>query len=102
MDNPTKGLYCPKTEDHQGRRGELLCCFGEDAIYLKCRKHDWLRIELYSAGGKLAFNNLSAVFTDVELPEDKQYHKFDLKPVPYVADGAFPVYKRSKRKEDDI
>lgn len=92
------GLSCPKPEDHPGCRERLLCCFSEDAIYLQCRHHDWLQIELYDAGSKMRFDNLAAVFSEVEIPAGQDMHRFYLKPIPYMAKGEFPLHKRHFRK----
>lgn len=96
---PVKGLYCPKPEDHPGSRERLLCCFDKGAIYLQCRHHDWLKIELYSSGEKMDFKNLTAVFSDIEFPSNAEKHHFDVKAISYVAKGKFKLHNRSYRNK---
>lgn len=98
---PKKGLYCPAKEAHQGRRERLLAALSEDAIYLHCNEHDWIRVQLFKYGEKIDLNGVSAVATQVK---PKEGHKvlFDLKEkVPIHSRGKFTV-KRRKWRENMI
>lgn len=100
-DYPTKGLYCPSREAHQGRRERLLAALSDDSIFLHCNEHDWIRVELYKFGEKIDLNGVSAVATQVK---PKEGHKvfFDLREkVPIHSRGKFSV-KRRKWRENCI
>jgi len=63
---PVMGLNCPANEAHKGQRDRILAAFSDNAIYLHCLEHDWLRVELYQNGKKIQFKGVSAVAEQVK------------------------------------
>jgi len=93
---PDVGLYCPAKDEHTERRNRLLAAFSEDAIYLHCVEHDWIRIELSVFGKKISFKGITAIATQVA-PETGDKVLFELKPMSVHGRGKFHMRKRNWR-----
>jgi len=94
---PNLGLYCPAKEAHPERRERLLVAFTEDAIFVHCAEHDWLRIELSQFGKRINFKGITAIASQVK-PKDGSKIIFNLKPIPIHARGKFQVKSRKWRE----
>lgn len=94
---PTHGLYCPAVEDHTGPH--LLLAMNDENLFLRCRKHDWMRVELYRHGQKISLKDIAVVVEAMPVKPGKKGHYFDLTPLPLVAKGTFPVRNTKFRWE---
>ena len=94
---PNHGLYCPAKEAHQERQERLLAAFSDDAIFLHCKEHDWLRIELYQFGKKISLKGVTAIGEQVKAKENGRVI-FNLKAIPIHARGKFQVKSRKWRE----
>lgn len=97
QDYPDRGLYCPAKEAHPERRERLLVAFSDDAIFVHCTEHDWIRIELSKFGKYLNFKGITGIAEQVK-PEDGEKVLFDLKPMSLHARGKFQVKRRKWRE----
>ena len=95
---PRQGIYCPAKEDHEGRRGRIMAAFSEDAIFLHCSEHDWLRVELYIFGKKISFKGVTAVVNQVKPKQQNGKVLFDLMSVPIQGKGCFTLKSRKWRE----
>ena len=95
---PLKGIYCPAKEDHEGRRDRIMAAFSDDAIYLHCSEHDWLRVELFQFGTKISFKGVTAVVNQVKPKQQNGKVLFDLTPTPIQGKGAFVLKSRKWRE----
>jgi len=94
---PTKGLYCPAKEAHSGRRNRVLAAFSDDAIYLHCHEHDWLKIKLLKFGKKIDYKDVTAIIKQVVVPDGEKI-VFDLKPIAAHTKGVFKIKHRGYRE----
>ena len=94
---PTKGLYCPKVEDHTG--SHLLLTLNDDSIFVRCKKHDWLRVDMYQNGQQISFKDIAVVVSDMPVPNGRRGHFFKLNPLPILAKGVFNLKNRMFREE---
>jgi len=101
VDNyPNKSIYCPISDAHAGRFQHLLFALSDDALFVKCKEHDWMRIEMRSNGRKITYENLSIVASPVQPEKEMPFVIFkNLQPVPIYAKGDFKLRVRDKRKE---
>jgi len=89
---PDKGVYCPVDIDHKGQIPHLLFALSDEALFARCREHDWLRIEMHSKGRKIDFKNLSVTVSPVKPRNGRPCVLFDrLEIVPVYAKGHFPL-----------
>ena len=94
---PHLGLYCPAKEAHPERRERLLVALSDDAIFVHCVEHDWLRIELSQFGKRLKFKGVTAIASQVK-SKDGNKVIFSLQPIPIHARGKFQVKSRKWRE----
>lgn len=99
MDYPDRGLYCPAREAHPERRNRILAAISDEAIFVHCREHDWLRVELFRLGDKITFKNASAIASQVKPNKGHRVIFEDLKKVPIHAKGDFKVRSRAFREQ---
>ena len=94
---PDRALYCPASEAHPERRERLLVAFSDDAIFVHCTEHDWLRIEIAKGGKRFNFKDITGIAEQVKA-KDGERILFDLKPIPIHARGKFKVKRRKWRE----
>jgi hypothetical protein len=95
---PHQALYCPAREAHIERRERLLAAFSENAIYLHCSEHDWIRIELFQYGKHLNMKGITGVANQVKPKDASGKIVFDLKKIAIHARGEFKVRRRKWRE----
>jgi len=83
MPNNKNAVYCPKREDHGDHR-KILFVFDDEAFYVFCKAHGWMKVEMTRLGSPISINDCQ--FTVSEMPRD--FH-FDLREEPVVALGNF-------------
>lgn len=95
-----RSIKCPKTEDHcaieNGRlvsHQKTLLIVGEKSLYVYCKLHGWLKVEMLRGGRKISFEDITVTITDEPLGRTKNHIKTDN--VPTMAIGKFKS-KRSK------
>lgn len=94
---PHLALYCPAKEAHPERRERLLVAFSEDAIFVHCSEHDWIRVELSQFGKRMGFKGISAIANQV-VPKEGDRVMFKMAPIPVHARGKFKVKSRRWRE----
>ena len=95
---PNKGLYCPAKESHRKKANRLLAALDDDAVYLHCCDHDWVRVEFYVLGKKISLKNVTAVVEQVSPNSPGDRILFDLDKMPVHAKGIFKLRKRGDRE----
>lgn len=94
---PHQALYCPAKEAHPERRERLLVAFSEDAMFVHCSEHDWIRVELSRFGKRMTFKGISAIANQVRAKDGGRV-VFSLTPIPIHAKGKFQVKSRKWRE----
>ncbi len=80
-----KSIYCPNTEQHP--RKKILLLLHEDSLFVHCKDHGWIQLELALFGKPINFEGAS-----VKVSQVSNVH-FDLEPLPIMAVGYF-VHKK--------
>ena len=69
----------------------------DDAIFVHCIEHDWIRVELSKFGKRLNFKGITGIAEQVK-EKDGERVLFELKHIPLHARGKFQVKRRKWRE----